>query len=197
MKKLILIYHFLLITTILCSQWNNRTFRPYYDDYDRVIAASVGHPDYPTIWMVDDIQIYEERAFLMDLKTQEGQNGVGIFVNPTMNSGLFNYEAATSVCPVGWRLPRIGEWDTLIGTLTTEQINFMFFKRRGFYGYSIMMKDSIPYKAVQQLTGGFWWSSDKIRNRLVGKEFTEQSIWRDGYLEKGDFAAVRCVKIEE
>ena len=59
------------------------------------------------------------------------------------------------------------------------------------------MKDSIPYKAVQQLTGGFWWSSDKIRNRLVGKEFTEQSIWRDGYLGEGDFAAVRCVKIEE
>jgi len=112
MKKLILVYHFLLITTILCSQWNNRTFRPYYDDYDRVIGASVGHPDHATIWMIDDIQIYEERAFLMDLKTQEGQNGVGIFVNPTMNSGLFNHEAATSVCPIGWRLPRIGEWDS-------------------------------------------------------------------------------------
>jgi hypothetical protein len=51
MKKLILIYNFLLITTILFPQWNNRTFRPYYDDYDRVIGASVGHPDY-IIWDV-------------------------------------------------------------------------------------------------------------------------------------------------
>lgn len=195
--KLILILGVILVSNIVFPQWSNRTFRPYYDDYDRVIGASVGHPEYSTIWMIDDIQIYEERAFLMDLKTQEGQNGIGIFVNPVMNSGLFNYEAAISVCPTGWRLPRIGEWDTLIGTLTTEQINFMFFKRRGFYGYSIMMKDSVPYKAVQQLSGGFWWSSDKIRNRLVGKEFTEQSVWRDGYLEKGDFAAVRCVKKEE
>ena len=195
--KLILILGVILVSNIVFPQWSNRTFRPYYDDYDRVIGVSVGHPEYPTIWMIDDIQIYEERAFLMDLKTQEGQNGIGIFVNPVMNSGLFNYAAAISVCPTGWRLPRIGEWDTLIGTLTTEQINFMFFKRRGFYGYSIMMKDSVPYKAVQQLSGGFWWSSDKIRNRLVGKEFTEQSVWRDGYLEKGDFAAVRCVKKEE
>lgn len=197
MKNIILIYYFLLITTTIFSQWNNRTFRPYFDDYDRVIGVSVGHPEYSTIWMIDDIQIYDEQPFLMDLKTQKDQEGVGVFINATMNSGLFNYKAATSVCPTGWRLPRIGEWDTLIGTLTTEQINFMFFKRRGFYGYSITIKDSIPYKTIQQLTGGFWWTSDKMKNRYVGKEFTEQSIWRDGYLEEGDFAAVRCVKIEE
>jgi uncharacterized protein (TIGR02145 family) len=197
MKKIILILLSILITHDVSSQWSNRTFRPYYDDYDRVIAASVGHPESATIWMVDDIQIYEERAFLMDLKTQEGQNGVGIFINPVTNSGLFNYEAAISVCPIGWRLPRIGEWDTLIGTLTTEQINFMFFKRRGFYGYSVTMKDSVPHKAVQQLSGGFWWTSDKSKNRFIGKEFTEQSVWRDGYLESGDFAAVRCVKNDD
>jgi uncharacterized protein (TIGR02145 family) len=187
---------FLLIGFTTFGQWSNRTFRPYYDDFDRVIAASIGHPENPTIWMIDDIQIYEERAFLMDLKSQEGQSGIGIFINPVMNSGLFNYEASKSVCPQGWRLPRIGEWDTLIGTLTTEQINFMFFKRRGFYGYSVQMKDSIPYKAVQQLSGGFWWTSDTLGKRFIGKEFTEQSVWRDGYLEAGDFAAVRCVKNE-
>jgi uncharacterized protein (TIGR02145 family) len=194
MKALLI---FLLVSTASYSQWSNRTFRPYYDDFDRVIGASIGHPESSTIWMVDDIQIYEERAFLMDLKSQEGQNGLGIFVNPVMNSGLFNYEASRKVCPQGWRLPRIGEWDTLIGTLTTEQINFMFFKRRGFYGYSITMKDSVPYKAVQQLSGGFWWTSDMHKNRFIGKEFTEQSVWRDGYLEAGDFAAVRCVKDPE
>ena len=188
---------FILISNLLFSQWSNRTFRPYYDDFDRVIGASIGHPEHATIWMVDDIQIYEERAFLMDLKSQEGQGGLGIFVNPVMNSGLFNYEASKTVCPQGWRLPRIGEWDTLIATLTTEQINFMFFKRRGFYGYSITMKDSIPYRAVQQLSGGFWWTSDTHKNRFIGKEFTEQSVWRDGYLESGDFAAVRCVKDPE
>lgn len=188
---------FLFVSQVLYGQWSNRTFRPYYDDYDRVIGASIGHPENATIWMIDDIQIYEERAFLMDLKSQEGQIGIGIFINPVMNSGLFNYKAANTVCPQGWRLPRIGEWDTLIGTLTTEQINFMFFKRRGFYGYSITMKDSVPYKAVQQLAGGFWWTSDSLKNRYIGKEFTEQSVWRDGYLEAGDFAAVRCVKKEE
>lgn len=187
---------FLLIGFAAFGQWSNRTFRPYYDDFDRVIAASIGHPETATIWMIDDIQIYEERAFLMDLKSQEGQTGIGIFVNPVMNAGLFNYEASKSVCPQGWRLPRIGEWDTLIGTLTTEQINFMFFKRRGFYGYSVQMKDSIPYRAVQQLSGGFWWTSDTHGKRFIGKEFTEQSVWRDGYLEEGDFAAVRCVKNE-
>ena len=73
----------------------------------------------------------------------------------------------------------------------------MFFKRRGFYGYSITMKDSVPYKAVQQLAGGFWWTSDKMKSRMIGKEYTEQSVWRDGYLEESDFAAVRCVKKEE
>lgn len=193
--KILLI--FLFISQVIYGQWSNRTFRPYYDDFDRVIGASVGHPESATIWMTDDIQIYEERAFLMDLKTQEGQTGLGIFINPVTNFGLFNYEAAKAVCPQGWRLPRIGEWDTLIGTLTTEQINLLFFKRRGFYGYSVQMKDSVPYKAVQQLAGGFWWSSDTHGKRLVGKEFTEQSLWRDGYLEEGDFAAVRCVKKEE
>ena len=59
------------------------------------------------------------------------------------------------------------------------------------------LKDSTIVKEVQNLRGGFWWSSTKIGERLTGYEWDDNYVWRPGYLLEGDCAAVRCIKNEE
>jgi uncharacterized protein (TIGR02145 family) len=195
MKPLII---FLLITNSLFAQWSNRTFRPYLDEFDRVIGVSVGHPEEPKIWLLEDIQVREDRNNLLDYKTQDSLRIIHVFLNPVVNRDLFNYSAATKVCPQGWRLPRVGEWDTLTHSITNEQMNFLFNRKRGFEGYVVgMNSDSTIVKNVQKLSGGYWWTSDFHNSRLIGMELTEYSVWREGYLLEGDFAAVRCVRDPE
>ena len=193
MKLLVLI---LFVTLSLHSQID-RNFRSYKDDYGQMIAVKVGHPEDEMIWMINDVNILEEKSHLLNQQTQDSMYGVGVFINPVINRGLFNYSAAKSVCPVGWRLPRIGERDTLAQTLTFEQLTFMFPNPRGFIGYSLTLSDSSIVKKTQNLKGGYWWTSDSINNRLVGMELTSDWVWREGFLNEGDFAGVRCIKSED
>lgn len=193
MKILALIF----FTTLSVYSQYDRNFRQYQDDYGRVIAVKVGHPENEMVWMINDVNIIEERSHLLDLQTQDSMYGVGIFVNPVINKGLFNYSASKNVCPVGWRIPRIGEWDTLFQSITFEQLSFLFPNPRGFVGYSLSLDDSTIVKKTQNLKGGYWWTSDSISNRLIGVELTSDWVWREGYLNEGDFAGVRCIKSED
>ena len=186
-----------MATTISAyAQWSNKTFRPYYNEYGQAIAVSVGHPESETTWMLQDASA-DERANLLDQRTQDGMKGIGTIVSPVFNRGLFNLAAAQQVCPAGWRLPRIGEWDTLATSITFEQLRFMFSDLKGFIGYSTMLADSSIVKSTQKLRGGFWWTSDNIEGRPAGMELTSEYVWRPGYLMPGDCAAVRCVKQDD
>jgi len=195
--KILIIF---LIPFLVYSQedeiWT-RNFRRYLNENDELIGVKVGHPDVEKIWAIRDIFIMEEISNLLDKKTQEGMEGVGVIISPLTDKGLFNWSAANKVCPQGWRLPTIGEWDTLTQSLTTEQLTYMFPQSKGFIGYSMKLKDSTIVKEVQNLRGGFWWSSTKIGERLTGYEWDDNYVWRPGYLLEGDCAAVRCIKNEE
>ena len=193
MKLLAIIF---FITLSVHSQYD-RNFRSYQDDYGQTVAVKVGHPENEMVWMINDINVVEEKSYLMNQETQDSMLGVGVFINPVINRGLFNYSAALSVCPVGWRIPHIGEWDTLAQTLKFEQLAFMFPNPRGFIGYSLTLSDSSIVKKTQNLKGGYWWTCDTINNRLVGMELTDDWVWREGYLNEGDFAGVRCIKSED
>lgn len=185
---------FLTLSFVTYSQWDNKTFRPYYNDYDQAIAVSIGHPETETTWLLYDVAIFDERPNLLNQRTQDNMTGVGTIISPVVNQGLFNYAAAQEVCPMGWRLPRIGEWDTLLQTLTPQQMNFMFSNFKGFIGYSTILSDSSIVKNTQKLLGGFWWTANTQNGKNVGMELTNEYVWRDGYLLPGDCAAVRCIK---
>jgi uncharacterized protein (TIGR02145 family) len=187
----------ILFTTLSVYSQYDRNFRPYHDDYGQVIAVKIGNPENEMIWMLNDVNIIEEKSHLLNLESQDSMKGVGIFVNPVINRGLFNYSASKDICPFGWRIPRIGEWDTLTLSLTFEQLTFMFPNPRGFVGYSLSLNDSTIIKKTQNLKGGYWWTSDSISNRLVGMELTGDWVWREGFLNEGDFAGVRCIKSED
>jgi len=192
-----LLLSFLIFSFVTYSQWDNKTFRPYYNDYDQAIGVRVGHPETESVWLLYDVAILEERANLLDQRTQDSMTGVGTIISPVVNRGLFNYAAAQDVCPMGWRLPRIGEWDTLVHSITFDQLSFMFSNLKGFIGYSTLLSDSSIVKNTQKLRGGFWWTADTNNGKNVGMELTNEYVWRPGYLLPGDCAAVRCVKEDD
>lgn len=188
---------FLFLSFISLSQWNKKSFRPYYNDFNELVGIKIGEPSSETIWSVRDVLIDGEQPNILDKRSQDSMRGVGTIISPVLDNGLFNYTASNKVCPDGWRLPRIGEWDTLMCILNHEQLLYMFPNSNGFIGYSHKLLDSTIIKKTQILKGGFWWSSTIINNKLLGIEVDEYYIWRIGYLEEGDCASVRCIKKEE
>lgn len=194
MRLLILL---LLISFNSLSQWDRKTFRAYYNDFNEVIGIKIGEPSSETIWSIRDVLINEDRPNLLDKRTQDSMRGIGTIISPVTYNGLFNWSAANKVCPEGWRLPRIGEWDTLLSIVNYEQLLYMFPTTKGFIGYSHKLVDSTIVKNTQNLKGGFWWSSSEKNSKFLGIEVDTYYIWRPGYLEEGDCAAVRCVKKEE
>ena len=177
------------------SQWS-RNFRPYFNEWGQAIGVSIGHPESTKTWLLYD-RADTDRPNLLDARTQDSMKGIGTIISPVVNLGLYNYAAAKDVCPTGWRLPRKGEWDTLVSSITFEQMKFMFPSMRGFIGYSTILNDSSIVKNKQELRGGYWWTTDIKDSKHIGIELTPEYIWRTGYLLEGDYAAVRCIKGDE
>jgi len=204
MKMIKIVFSLLFATTVFSQQrdtvvWT-RNFRMYHDpnSLDTVpVGAKVGTPEDLRIWSLHDIVIREEQPYLLPLKTQAEMGGLGTFENAAFDDSRYNWAAAQKVCPTGWRLPRIGEWDTLVETISRNQMDFLFYRHRGFVGYSHTLVDSSIVKLTQNLDGGFWWSSDQEFGKRVGYEMDKHGIWRRGYLLEGDCAAVRCVLDEK
>jgi len=146
-------------------------------------------------WMVDDIHI-NDLPYLLDMKTQKDQYNDGYFINPVVDSIYFNHAGAMQVCPIGWRIPRIGEWDTLLRKINYAQRDWLLGQHNGFRGYRSAIEDSSIVKKIQVLTGGFWWASDKLGNRAYVIKLTNNN-WDIGLADIWDYATVRCVKDEE
>jgi uncharacterized protein (TIGR02145 family) len=146
-------------------------------------------------WLLSDIVITRELTNLVDYKTQREQIGIGNIVSPVVDSGYFNFSASHRVCPLGWRLPRIGEWDTLMLSTTRAQKEAMFPKLMGYRSYSMGNVGDTIHKIFKVLEGGFWWADPD----LVGNNSVKLDI--DYNYDKGkgdawDRATVRCVKEE-
>ena len=50
-------------------------------------------------------------------------SGVGLFINANYDSIYFNPAGAQNACPDKWRVPRIGEWDTLFNMNMVDMVN--------------------------------------------------------------------------
>jgi uncharacterized protein (TIGR02145 family) len=200
MKKLL----FLLLPFFSYSQTWTKSFKRIDDVYSNGYsyrAISIGREDeyYNVIWkdwLIDDIRI-NQLPYVLDIRTQEGQTGVGNFISEVVDSIYFNPAAALKVCPQGWRLPRIGEWDTLFTQLTYDQRRIFV---ESFHGYIEHSRSSIGdsiVKHINRIEGGFWWSSTLDGEKVLGVELTQQYRLDHGKGDLWDYASVRCVRDPE
>jgi len=147
-------------------------------------------------WLMSDIE-EADIPYLLDMRTQKGQSGVGNYISPVYEDGLYNWSGAMIACPTGWRIPRIGEWDTLFNQLLHSEKKQMFGELNGFVGYSHHVDEYSISKKINKHEGGFWWSADDIEEHAKGIELQkngENFSYYKGSAEKYSRAAVRCIK---
>lgn len=147
-------------------------------------------------WLMSDIE-EADIPYLLDMRTQKGQTGVGNYISPVYEDGLYNWSGAMIACPTGWRIPRIGEWDTLFNQLLHSEKMQMFGELNGFVGYSHHADEYSISKKINKHEGGFWWSADDIEEHAKGVELQkngENFSYYKGSAEKYSRAAVRCIK---
>ena len=186
------------LTQVRLKRSNDLIFGGHY--YRTVSIPTInpeGYPDNWKLWMIDDLVPYNKK-YIMDMITQSKQKGAGTFLNGAYDSLKINYEGAIKSCPSGWRLPRIGEWDTLFNSLNYNQRVEFFNNLNGFKGFKTYTYDGYIYKTETILPGGFYWSSTEDYSGLKawGVEIEKNYNINNGKADKSDFLSVRCVKDE-
>lgn len=144
-------------------------------------------------WFKEEI-IPREVNGAFDIKTQEGLYGVGDFISGNFDSTYINILGGIKMCPEGWHVPRIGEWDTLFDVLTVEDRKILFSKLPGYLGISNLEKNDSIIKIESFNKGGFWWSSTFNENWVQGVELDNKWNVYFGKAPLSDKASVRCVR---
>lgn len=158
-----------------------------------VVSIRSENEVYRKQWLAEDLKPTEISG-VMDMETQRGLMINGHFINGTIDSIYVNIQAALKSCPEEWRIPRIGEWDTLLSTITMEHRRYMFQSLPGYIGYnSSSINDSIIINK-NQLSGGFWWSSTFNDYWVEGIELDFERNLHFGKAPLWDRASIRCVK---
>ena len=123
---------------------------------------------------------------------------------------LYTYETAIEVCPTGWHLPSLDEWEKLLDFLGGEDIAGGALKEVGYTHWNkpnTNGSDELGFTALpagrHDMNGyiymgniGGWWSA---REHNISKAFSI-SIYHDhqyvftGIENKNDRISVRCVK---
>lgn len=121
---------------------------------------------------------------------------------------LYDWETAMTVCPSGWRLPSMDDWNALITKAGGYSVAGKKLKAKGGWYNSGNGTDSLGFSAlpggIRYADGiyvyggsvGYWWSSTKTGNTYVHYVYMDYGIddvYRD-YIEKGYGFSVRCVK---
>ena len=144
-------------------------------------------------WMLDDMKVFEEDNML-DMKTQKGYGNEGRFLSPVIDSIYFNHSAAEMACPQGWRLPRIGEYDTLMMKIDYDTRAYVFGRGRGFRGYTSEITEGRLAVKKQLLKGGFWWcQAEEGSDRAYVVTVGDNNFYEVGLADVKDLASVRCV----
>lgn len=127
----------------------------YYNRTYKTIKLAIVQEDdqiHWITWMASDLYITKGLKDLLDFKTQHGHRGDGNWVSPVVDSIYFNRSASIKVCPTGWRLPRLGEWDTLINFTNRAQKEFMFPKLPGYKSHHLKVAGDSILKEVKILS---------------------------------------------
>jgi len=129
--------------------------------------------------------------------------------NCTKYGGLYDWSMAITVCPAGWHLPSVEEWEILTAYIGGENEgeklraksgwngngngtdNYSFRALPGGYGTSYDNSDAITFKHIGD--EGLWWSSsESSSDRAYGWGISEHaSTFND---PKYRLFSVRCLK---
>jgi uncharacterized protein (TIGR02145 family) len=148
-------------------------------------------------WMWDDLIPYRDQSYLLNLETQKDQSGIGSFISPTFDSLKLNYEGAMKSCPVGWKIPTIEDWDTLLNILDYQQKASFLNKNNGYKGFKVDTINGSINKSTIIINGSFYWTSSQFGEKAWGIEFDQIYNVNKGKADLADFLSVRCIKKEE
>jgi len=111
---------------------------------------------------------------------------------------LYNWETAKDACPDGWRLPSIGDFQTLLSTCGTDASErYHAIKRGGSSGFNAFwggFRLNNNYSLIGNL-GSFWSSSERATNfysYLSINIETQTAVMATS--SKGVGFSVRCIK---
>jgi uncharacterized protein (TIGR02145 family) len=130
---------------------------------------------------------------------------------------LYNWAAVSSgkLCPTGWRMPTIDEWQTMTyntggssysgGNL--KETGFLYWNspnegatnQTGFGARAGGYRDATPGAGYfhQIMTDGYWWSSTEYsleKSRCTYIHYYNAIIWDNNTNPKGNGLSVRCIK---
>jgi len=148
-------------------------------------------------WMWDDLIPYRDQNHLLNLETQKDQSGIGSFISPTFDSLKFNFKGAMKSCPVGWKIPTIEDWDTLLNILDYQQKASFLNKKNGYKGFKVDTTNGSINKSTIFINGSFYWTSSQFGEKSWGIEFDQIYNVNKGKADLADFLSVRCIKKEE
>ena len=113
---------------------------------------------------------------------------------------LYNWQTAKKVCPTGWKLPSISEFETLLSNVEASENAYPELKEGGSTGFNALLGGRRYNDGSFNNIGsyGYWWSSSEYGNRharslSLGLSSSDQPVGVGiGHVELG--YAVRCLK---
>ena len=188
------------LTLVVCS---NKEHLVNSDETASIVSSSLvyGGQTYKTVvigkqtWMAENL----------NFKTSAGSWCYGgADSNCTIYGRLYNYDTAMTVCPVGWHLPGVAEWDTLeavagVNKLVNLKSKTMWKPKSGTdsLGFTALpggYRDSTIYLYGGEF--GYWWtatSSGKSDAFSRNMYFTGVGVFHGLSLQSYGFS-VRCLK---
>lgn len=113
---------------------------------------------------------------------------------------LYNWQTTKKVCPTGWKLPSISEFETLLSNVEASENAYPGLKEGGSSGFNALLGGRRYNDGSFNNIGsyGYWWSSSEYGNRharslSLGLSSSDQPVGVGiGHVELG--YAVRCLK---
>jgi uncharacterized protein (TIGR02145 family) len=120
---------------------------------------------------------------------------------------LYDWNAATTVCPQGWRLPSMNEWRDLVqnsggSTAGTRLKSAIEWDGTNDYGFSALPGGDRPYTQDGRFLSigisGSWWSSTEDEGdfayNITIHSGQEDVLFQDNGIHKFIGLSVRCIK---
>lgn len=189
---------FLLILHIVNISYGQNSFTDNRDGevYNTMIINGIE-------WMTDNLRYKSEESYFFLNKSQLQEHG-----------RLYRHAQALTVCPEGWKLPTIKDWENLINYYGGREIAGKFLKKKSDDWYSSEATSEIEPKGFNITPSGimffsvrynhfgervFYWASDipeYDKERALGVLFDYR--YHGVYAKQGFYretgTCVRCIK---
>jgi len=134
---------------------------------------------YKTVTVGTQTWMAENFAFKSDSGCWANNNDIK---NVAIYGYLYNFESAKNLCPIGWHLPSLDEWKTLISNFGIKDDAGGKLKETGFLHWKAPNEGATNESGFNGLPGGcrneietfapigetgFWWTSTDVTNTIA------------------------------